>query len=463
MQARLSAVQHALIVLLVAAIAVAVLARPAPFNGRLRRALAELEQFAAQFDRAQVEGSLLEYARAQGRRPLSELASATTGKRVPKLTAASGGVEPLASIQVASLADVKHFAAAGSSLPIGSAELAALGPALAWRLARTADPEEPATLASVELRAASDVTSADLELEPQVAALRLEQLTASAAVSDATKKLEVAEQLLEQRRKWKLPWKVISKSDEARKAAKAALEEQRRSLRDVETRYESAVKRAERPHTIVSIPPIPEYGVAHVVVQQAGQARAYDLPAKLAVRSVPVPSLGGGELREVEVAGLWPEVQHKTATEAIASVRAHFNWHYRYVELAGLKLGGMTLLQIVPCVLPLLLYFVLVRMRAVARTYNPFGTRVTAALPRVGFGGRLLDGLVLIGLPLTAAGCAAASLLLVGQVPALPVIAAVACLLLGGYAFVELGELQNLMQDVVRSHSHPPEEPVHEV
>ena len=115
MQARLSAVQRALIVLLVAALAVAIVARPAPTNGRVRRALAELEQFEAQFDRASVERSLLAHARAQGQRPLSELAAATSGKHVPSLTAAAGSVEPLASIQVATRAKERSFAKQGTS------------------------------------------------------------------------------------------------------------------------------------------------------------------------------------------------------------------------------------------------------------------------------------------------------------------------------------------------------------
>jgi hypothetical protein len=318
-------------------------------------------------------------------------------------------------------------------------------------------PDQPAVLESLELRPA-EVNDRDLELDAEVAKLRLEQLSAAATTVDLTKKLEAAEQLLEQRKKWKLPWKVLAKTNEARKEAKSALDAQKRSLKDIDARYEAAVKRAERPRKLLGHPPIPDYGVAHVVVEQAGKPREYDVPLKLAVRAVPVPALAGGELREVEAAGLWQEVQGMSAGDASQAVRAHFNWHYRYVEVAGLKVGGMTVLQLLPCVLPLLLYFLLRRMRAVAGTYNPFGTQVTAGLPRVGFGGRALDALVLVVLPLLAACCAAASLLLVGQVPALPVLTAVLCLLLGGWAFIKLGELQSLMQDVVRSHSNPPRE-----
>jgi hypothetical protein len=102
--------------------------------------------------------------------------------------------------------------------------------------------------------------------------------------------------------------------------------------------------------------------------------------------------------------------------------------------------------------------FLLSRMRAVSLNYNPFRTRVKTALPRVGFRTRVLDALAVVVLPLAATVLAVASLVIVGQIPALPLVAAVACLLLGAYAYVKLGELQRLMEDVVRSHSVPPPE-----
>ncbi len=41
--------------------------------------------------------------------------------------------------------------------------------------------------------------------------------------------------------------------------------------------------------------------------------------------------------------------------QAIELTRSKFTWHYRYVELGGIRVGGMTLLQVLPCILPLLL------------------------------------------------------------------------------------------------------------
>jgi hypothetical protein len=117
----------------------------------------------------------------------------------------------------------------------------------------------------------------------------------------------------------------------------------------------------------------------------------------------------------------------------------------------------MTVLQFLPCLLPLLQILLLLRTRAVGAGYNPFGTTIDSALPQVGFRSRLLDALVIVILPVVAAACAASSLLLIGQVPVLPVLTAIVCLLSGFYVLGKLGELQSLVEAMVHSHSsHPP-------
>jgi hypothetical protein len=277
-------------------------------------------------------------------------------------------------------------------------------------------------------------------------------------VDAAKTELDAADELYDKQRKWKLPWKILAKTHEARQQAKGVLADKQRALKAVERRYASAHKRTTRNYEQHTVPPIPNRGVAQVSITQNGKQTLYQIPVAIAVREVPVPSLNGAALPYTQEAGLWEEVRGLDADGAIAAVRAHFNWHYRYVELMGIKLGGMTVLQLLPCILPLLLAASLWRMRAVAGAYNPFTTRVRGSLPRIGFGSRVLDALVLVVMPLTAAGCAMTSLMLVGQVPALPVLTAVVCLVLGIHTFTRLGELQNLRDDVVRSHSYPPPE-----
>src|SRR5690606_38027037 len=98
---------------------------------------------------------------------------------------------------------------------------------------------------------------------------------------------------------------------------------------------------------------------------------------------------------------------------AIAAVRGHFNWHNRQREVAGVSVTGAAVLQLVPCVLPLMLLLLVLRVRAAAGSYSPFNPKVEMALPRVGFRSRALDSLVVIILPVLAAASAAASLMLI--------------------------------------------------
>ncbi|HEY2732391.1 MAG TPA: hypothetical protein VGI70_00320, partial [Polyangiales bacterium] len=183
----------------------------------------------------------------------------------------------------------------------------------------------------------------------------------------------------------------------------------------------------------------------------------FDVPVAIEQRAVAVPLLRTGEFSATRDAGLWDEVKDLDADAAVAAIRTHFNWHYRYVELLGIRFGGMTLLQFLPCLLPLLQILVMLRMRAVGAGYNPFGTTIDSALPRVGFRNRSIDLLVIVILPVAAAACAASSLLLIGQVPVLPVLTAIVCLILGFFVLSKLGDLQSLVEAMVHSHSsHPP-------
>lgn len=457
MQARISAVQQALFGLLIVAVLLGVVTRPAPQNQRYKAALDEIDSFRATFDRAQLEHSLIEYAAAQGRQPLASIQRAAAGKQVPPLQLApnAGVLEPLVSVSLATLADVQNFAKEKSTLGIAVADAPSIGRALSWRLVSNA-AAAPFTLESASIVPAS-VTQADLDREPEVARLQLERSAADTAVQEASKKLDSAEQTFETRRKWKLPWKALVKSDEARKEAKAALIEKQKALKDLEQRYAQASSRAQAPRAAAAGDArASEFGLAQLAIKTHDKPWSVAIPVKITQREVVVPSLRGGDFTAIHAAGLWPEVRGLDPAAASAAIRKHFNWHYSYVEPLGIKIGGMTLLQLLPCVLPFLLALVLMRMRAVSSSYNPFGTKVKGSLPRVGFMNRLFDALIVVGLPVVASVGAAVALMMVGQVPALPVINAIVCLLLGGYAFMKLGELQTLIEEVVRSHSNPP-------
>jgi hypothetical protein len=463
MQDRLSAVQQTLLWLLAAALGVALLSRPYPANRRYMQALDEVSGFRDGFEQATVEKSLLEHAQSQGQQPLAlvQRSAAAAGVTL-QLSATAPPLQPMAAVQLATLEQVKARGEPAGTIKIGVASAEAIGAALAWRLAELGNAKPgPFTLTAVALAPAA-VSDADIARERQVMSLRGDVSATQAAALETGKKLTAADLQLEQQRKWKLPWKVLAKTDERRKAARAENARAENAAKAAKQRYEGEAKRARSEKSAapaVTPEAIPTFAIARASVDAGAEHLTLELPVALQLRDVPVPPLPSTRFAATFSAGLWDEVKHLDAERAVAAIRAHFNWHYRYIERLGLKIGGMTVLQLLPCILPLLLALLLARVRAVAISYNPFHTKVRGVMPRVGFKSRVLDAVVLVVLPFGAGACAAAALLMIGQVPALPVLAAVACLLLGGYAFTKLGDLQNLVEDVVRSHSNPPPDP----
>lgn len=458
MQARLSAVQHALVAVTVAALGVAVLVRPAPENADYRRALTELTSIERRFDRSRVEAQLRELAAAEGRQPLGAIVKEVNTLRGLELRLAEPDmtVDPWVRVELASLSDLASFAEPDASLPAAVADLSHLSRALAWRLTYAQPaPPEPLILRRAQLQTA-DVSAADVARELEVFQLQTAAREATAALAETAARLETIEHLYEARVKRHVSRKLRAETYLARQEARRALREARRALNAAEQRYRRAAQTALQTPDQPASSGQAARGVIQVELQGAAGRTSYAIPVDITARALHRPRLRGVSLRETRAAGLWPELAALDVASARARVQRKFNWHYRRVAVAGIRLPGMTLLQVVPCVLPLMLGLLLARMRAVLLAYNPFRTRVRSALRRVGYHSRALDALAVIVLPLTAAGLAASALVLVGQMPVLPLAAAVASLWLGSYAFAKLGQLQRLAEDVARSHSWLP-------
>ena len=456
MEARISALQQALLLLLVASLALAVLARPHPDNYRLNGALKELTAFRQGFERSRAESGLRAQAEAQGLVPLAALAAKVEGPGVPrvKLPAGAPPVRPLTSAHLATLADIAAFSTAQAKLTLGSPDLEALGPALAWRLVRTRK-EGPFTLKSVELESA-DVGDAELARERETAQLRLQVSQDQAAVDAAQKKLETEERILEARKTNRASWKMVLKAMDAQKEAAAALEEKKAVLSKSQGSYESAAQRAEQKPKAKQPGAVPAFASAHVALEHASGPVAFDIPVAISARDVAIAPLSGATFPVTHDAGLWDELKGLDPDAAIAHVRDHFNWHNKGVELAGARLSGALVLQVLPLLLPVLLLLVRARTRELAVSYSPFSTKVPGSLPRIGFNNRFFDALVVIVLPVLTTLSAAASLLLIGQLPVLPFLALLGCVLLGLSAFHKLSEAKEMVHSVVHSHSYPP-------
>jgi hypothetical protein len=457
-----------LIVVTVVALVVAALVHPAPDNADYRRALAELTSLGRRFDRHAVEAALLTQAKAQAQRPLASLAQQVSALSPVAVRAASAAsIDPLAQLQIVSLAEIEHYSQPGVSLPLSVADQSSVASSLAWRLARelASVAKDPATdrtfvLRSAQLQAAPVAESA-MALELEVFQLQTSKQSAAAAADSASTKLTDLERLYEARVKWRVSQQLRNDTYKSLLEAKKTSRDAQRAWRDAEKRYEVAAATAlalgsDTPTSQKAGAAAADRGVLQVEVQGPAGVKHFAVPVRLKTLQAALPPLQGAALKQTRAAGLWDEVQGLDIAQATQLVQQRFNWHNRNIELAGVHLGGAIVLQLMPCVLPLLLWFLLSRMRAVSLDYNPFRTRVKGALPRVGFPTRLLDALAIVVLPLIAAVFATASLLYVGAIPALPLLAAVASLLLGYFAYVKLGELQRLMEEVVRSHSVPP-------
>ena len=205
------------------------------------------------------------------------------------------------------------------------------------------------------------------------------------------------------------------KADEARKEARAELEQRKRTLDDALARYESLAARAQKPHGAGKGDGTHALAVL-TLRDEAKQTTTYRIPVALELRTATLPAIQGASFAATQAAGLWDEVSGLDVNGAIDAVRGHYTWHYRYVEVLGMRFGGMTLLHLLPLGLPALLLLLLARIRRVSTSYNPFGGGQDASLPRVGFGSRALSLGVLVILPFVAALLCVISLIAVGTI-----------------------------------------------
>lgn len=461
MRTHLAAVQVALISLVVAALAICALCWPSWQDARYLAAERELSGLRASFDRARAEAALRAAISDAGEVPLPAVVRAVPGARRLGLQAAEGApaIAPLFSVQLATLADIHRFAQPDATTNIASPDPAALGTALAWRLSE-AEPAQagPISLLEVTLHGAQ-VGAEDVAREREVGPLLRERAQAQAAVERATQRVEAREKVLEVRRKRRMPWKAIKAAIDLRKEAKAELAEKTRAFEQVDAQYQALRRDALAARESAEFSGQAEFALARATLLRGGERVTFELPVPLSVSEAKVPDLRRGQFPALRAAGLWEEVASLDVDGALARVREHFSWHNWGTALGGVRVGGMTLLQVLPCILPVLLWSVRRRALAARSSYSPFTTEEQQALPQVGLKLQVLDWLALLGLPLAACGLAGASLLMIGHWPVLPALSAVACVALGASARSRLKELQRLVSSVVSAHSYPPSAP----
>jgi len=457
MEARLAAIKKGLLLLLAASLVLGVLARPAPENRLLVQALDELTAFRARFDREAAEQALLRQALSQGEVALQSLDAAFPNKQSPRLKVAehAPAVRPLGVVSLATLSAVATHAQPNSTLRIGTLDVAPLAPSLTWRLART-KRNGTFVLTSVELVPA-DVTHEDVAFEQTVAELRLASLDARAALEDATRKVDRLRYRLakQNRRRSSSRFKTQLAYDDAK-----LLVAQGTQIRiDTQRRYEAAVHRATRPRERVVLSTLPEAAIARVKLSYGGEESVFEIPVALVPREVQLSPVSASSFAATRAASLWPAVQDGDAAAAIAVVEGRFNWHFHRISVFGTELSGTSVLQLMPCVLPCLLWLLLVLLRRAETSYSPFATKVPDSPPSVGFDNRFIEFIAIFILPLSAVASAASALVIDGRLPIGPALTGFACVALGVYAFTKIQDLREQTVSIVRSQSMPPVAP----
>jgi hypothetical protein len=380
-------------------------------------------------------------------------AIAKEGVQKVALAAEAPPIDPRVALELSSLAQIHALANDNAALQIAVLDPAALGDALSWRLARMGKEGERYTLARVELL--ERVTSEGaVSRERAVEKARRALIAAEETLRDAAALSEKKEDLYESRKKWRATWKVLQRTNEERLEAKKKLDEAQAVRDAAHSSYEGLAKAAEK----LDAQPggLSEQGAARATLAPTeGSGKPLELvaAAALELRSAPVPRITGADFPVSRASDLWPAIKDGNADQAIAVVRDRFSWHYAYVEIGGIKLGGMTLVQLAPLLLLPCLLVLIRRSRNVSGSYNPFD-RDAASLPRVGLGP--LNLIVLVLLPLGGSALCAMSLMQLGQVPVIPVLIGLGSIALGGMAHSALRELLDLRDAVQRSHSAPP-------
>jgi len=451
---RIKAVQRAFWALLAVASCVVAAALPRSGDRDAFVVLQELTAFTSGFGREALERTLLAHAKAQGTIGLDRVAGGIRGPGLPsvQVTADALPLAPRARLSLGTLGQIHALTTPGATVPLGMASVEGLSRSLGWRLSR--QEEHAFELSALELSAGS-CSAAALAREPEIDAARVRALQTADTLAAATKKHEAAELLHEQRKKWKASWKAILKANEARLEALAAKQAAQKDKTEADARYEQlAGEKLEGAGDAGCA-----LAVAKLKAKPSGRLLELTFPTAIELRPVPVPQLTGASFPVTHARGLWSELQALSPAAAIDDVRARFSWHYRYTELGGWKLGGMTVLQLLPLLLLPCLSQVRRRTRGVGASYNPFDVPAGATLPGVGLGNVALNALALVVLPLAGCVLCAYTLLAVSQIPVVPLLAGAFGLMLGIQSLSAIGELLDLREAIERSHSNPPPAP----
>lgn len=437
--------------------AIAVMAMPIGNDANTMAALKETQGFADTFDAAMLERTLHAHVIALAAAPLHKVTQRITGRGVPKVNVAEGAapLAPWAKFELGSLARVEALTRPQATLAIDVAAPESIGEALAWRLSRLPEAERYALqrITLMDGRCTRD----DLAREQEITRLRGIVLQSRGRVSAAEQKQLAAEKSYEALRKWKrAPWKAIAKANEKRVETKTVLGQAQQELMEGAAAYEASAERALSlgEGTSNGADPSCRLAVATLLPKSAPKPLEFRLPARVEPRSIPAPKIAGASFGVSKRVGVWDEIKDSPAQVAAAQLRGHFSWHNRYAQVAGIKLGGMTVLQFAPLLTLAVLLLLIRSCRRVSAAYNPFDPPMIANLPMVGFSSPWANAALLALLPLAGCALCAWALQRIDQLPVVPVVCGLGSLGLAVVAHLSLRRLLELREAIMQSHDN---------
>lgn len=463
MEKRIKTINIIMLILIVGSAVICAAAVPLRNDRELMKALQELRQFQAGFQQQALEKFLFETATVHESLPLQSVASFLGGPNSPIVRIARRPplIVPWARVDLSTIGQVHAFGGKNATVQIGVIKPEEAAASIEWRLVRR-KASDSYQLDSITLsREPADPSL--LELERRVIAARQQAIKAKMQFEEASDKFTKVDNLYTLQRKWRSSWRVLQKTLGNRNQAQAEMDKSKLALDQAKAEYFDLAEKAEKSSTSgahagsTQSAGVPSHVFAIAAIQALSDSARFQFrfPVALEARSATVPGLTGCDFAINRASNFWSEVSGRSVQQAIAVVERKFSWHYRYLGVGGIKIGGMTFLQLAPLFPLATLLLLFLRMRRAIVRYNPFDARTNwASLPRMGFEPFWINLAAVLLLPTAASLLCIYSLWRIFEVPATPIICLLGSLAGGFFSYSSLKEFRRLSAAVIQSRAN---------
>ncbi len=436
------------------------LAIPWPNDAKTSKALQEIRAFSARFDSKQKKQALIQEADQKANPTLAQIAEQTLGPGVDMLNAPKTRIR-LATVigfNLTSLYAVRMMSEPNASLKIEGPTIKEIADSLRWRLARMGN-SRGYRLVSLKW-SKGGASKADFELERRVEVSRQAALKARRAYLRAVNTRDAREKVVKSRLKRRASRKRIRKARREYIESKKEVFERRTVLDETRTLYQelagSAGAFAPNPNAR-SKSKDAQFAVVTASIEKQRRKNTSELsfPVSIRISKVPVTPLTVAPFNATKAAGLWPSVKFVSFKKAIQIGEANFSWHNKGIDLSSMRLGGPTLLYVLPVILAASLFIFALRCRNPRAGYNPFMPE-KSDLPKVGLGFRFLDFVVVVVLPLVASLLCGWSLAGIRGNVVISLVVGTIAVSIAAWCYKELATLNNLNEDIRRTSIRPP-------